>query len=63
MTLSDQPVGHPWSISMFKLHFFLVRILNILPQIFINFMQSNFAKRQFEFVVFVSYIALLSFIL
>jgi len=23
----DQPVGYTWSISMFKLHFLLVRIL------------------------------------
>jgi len=23
----DQPVGHPWSISVFELHFLLVRIL------------------------------------
>jgi len=29
----DQPVGHPWSISVFKLHFLLVGILNILPQV------------------------------
>jgi len=29
----DQPVGHPWSISVFKLHLVLVRILNILPQV------------------------------
>jgi len=21
VTLGDRPVGHPWSISMFKLHF------------------------------------------
>jgi len=28
-----QPVGHPWSISVFKLHFLLVRILNVLPQV------------------------------
>jgi len=31
----DQPVCHPWSISVFKLHF-LFRILNILPQVFCN---------------------------
>jgi len=28
-----QPVGHPWSISVSKLHFLLVRIFNILPQV------------------------------
>jgi len=29
----DQPVGHPWSISVFKLQYLLVRILNILLQV------------------------------
>jgi len=33
VTHGDQPVGHPWSISVFKLHFLLVRILNILFQV------------------------------
>jgi len=28
-----QRFGHPWSVSVFKLHFLLVRILNILPQV------------------------------
>jgi len=31
VTLGDKPVGHPWSISVLKLHFLLVRIVNILP--------------------------------
>jgi len=33
----NQPVGHPWSISVFKIpfpYFLSVRILNILPQVF-----------------------------
>jgi len=36
----DQPVDHHWSISVL-LHFLLVRILNVLPQLF---MQSTFAE-------------------
>jgi len=52
----NQPVGHHCSISVFKLHFLMFGILKILPQVF---MQSTFAKRQIEFVVFVSYIVLL----
>jgi len=32
---SDQPVVHPWSILVFKLHFLLVRILNSQPQVFV----------------------------
>jgi len=35
ITRLNQPVGYPWSISGFKLHFlFWVGILNILPQIY-----------------------------
>jgi len=29
----DQPVGNPWSISVFKLHLFWLILLNILPQV------------------------------
>jgi len=43
---------------VFKLHLLLVRILNNLPQV-----QSTFAKKQFEFVVFVSYILQFYYIL
>ena len=53
MTLGLQPVGQPWSISASKLHFPFGQNFEHSTS---SFMQSTFAKRQFEFVVFVSYI-------
>jgi len=55
----DQPVGHPWSISVFKLHFFWLEFWTFYLKLY----AVNLAKRQFEFVVFVSCIVSLYFIL
>jgi len=60
VTLGDQPVGYPWSVSVFKAAFPFGQKFEHSAS---RFLQSTFATRQFEFVVFVSYIILLYFIL
>jgi len=79
--LGHRPVGHSWSISvtpgLFQClsYIFLVRILNILPQVLYTQPLLKDSLRQFVYVVmrpvaqlygqvvFVSYIVLLYFIL
>jgi len=65
VTLGDQP---DYAIDLFatlvyfsvQATFLLIRILKILPQVFYS---QPLLKKQFEFVVFVSYIVLVHFIL